>query len=84
MLTGQEAKKVFDDAQNMLNKTIQGKKLKATATIAFYPANSVGDDIEVYDENGTRLATLFGLRQQVKVICIDNYYGFCFSNVGYC
>lgn len=57
---------MFNDAQNMLQKTVKEKKLKASATIAFYPANSVGDDIEVYNEDGTRIATLFGLRQQVR------------------
>ncbi|BFZ11644.1 hypothetical protein BsWGS_14683 [Bradybaena similaris] len=79
-LPGQEAKKVFDDAQNMLNKTIQGKKLKATAAIAFYPANSVGDDIEVYGEDGTRLATLFGLRQQAQKDTADNSPYLCQSD----
>ena len=66
-LSGEEAKKVFDDAKKMLEKTIKEKKLKATASIAFYPANSVGDDIEVYSEDGKKIATLCGLRQQVRI-----------------
>lgn len=44
---GVEAKKLFDDAQVMLKKIIDGKLLRARGIIAFYPANSVGDDIEV-------------------------------------
>ena len=65
---GEEAKRVHADALNMIDKIIGEKKLKATATVAFYPANSVGDDIEVYDEQGNTIATLFGLRQQVKIL----------------
>ncbi|GFO49161.1 methionine synthase, partial [Plakobranchus ocellatus] len=61
---GEEAKRVYNDALNMIKKINTEKRLKATGTVAFYPANSVGDDIEVYDEQGNTIATLFGLRQQ--------------------
>ena len=64
-LIGQEAKKLFDDAQTMLKKIIKNKSLKADGVVAFYPANSVGDDIEVYDSNAEVKAVLYGLRQQV-------------------
>jgi 5-methyltetrahydrofolate--homocysteine methyltransferase len=46
---------------------IQDKTLKAHGVLAFYRANSVGDDIEVYDDNGQVLTVLRGLRQQVKI-----------------
>jgi len=46
---------------------IQDKRLKAHGVVAFYRANSVGDDIEVYDDNGQVLTVLRGLRQQVKI-----------------
>ena len=65
VLSGEEAKRVHNDALNMIKKIIDEKRLKASATIAFYPANSVEDDIEVYDEEGNSCAVLFGLRQQV-------------------
>lgn len=63
---GQEAKKVFEDAQTMLKKIILNKSLKAHGVVGFYPANSVGDDIEVYDSNGEVKAVLHGLRQQAE------------------
>lgn len=52
----------------MLNKVISTGSLKAHGVVAFFPANSVGDDIEVYGENGEVLETLYGLRQQVYLI----------------
>ncbi|RCN28390.1 putative 5-methyltetrahydrofolate--homocysteine methyltransferase [Ancylostoma caninum] len=60
---GEEAKRVFDDAQRWLSKIIGEKKLKANAVIGFYEAGSQGDDIHVF-ENGVKTATLYGLRQQ--------------------
>ena len=67
---GEEAKKVFDDAQRMLKKIVKDKSLKANAVIAFYKANSVGDDIEVYNEDGVLIDTLHGIRQQVNVFVL--------------
>lgn len=63
---GKEAKKLFDDAQQLLDKIIAEKLLTAKAVIGFYPANSVGDDIEVYtdDQRETVLTVLHTLRQQ--------------------
>jgi 5-methyltetrahydrofolate--homocysteine methyltransferase len=65
---GPEAKKLFDDAQHMLKLIISEKRLQAKAVIGMFPASSVGDDIEVYeDESGTKLKTVFHtLRQQTK------------------
>lgn len=49
---GEQAKKLFDDAQKMLNDIIDNKLIEARGIIGFYPCNSNGeDDIEVYDEN---------------------------------
>ena len=63
---GEEARKLFADAQAMLNKIVNEKWLQANAVIGLFPANTVGDDIEVYtDENRTELLTKFHtLRQQ--------------------
>jgi 5-methyltetrahydrofolate--homocysteine methyltransferase len=65
---GVEAKKLFDDAQAMLKKIIAEKWLTAKAVIGIYPANAVGDDIEVYeDEQRSKVKTVFhSLRQQTK------------------
>ena len=65
---GQEAKKVYDDAQRMLKEIIASGSLTAHGVVGFYPACSIGDDIEVYSEKGETLAVLHGLRQQVKYL----------------
>ena len=64
--SGEAARKLYDDAQEMLDRLIEEKWLTADGVIGFFPANAVGDDIEVYtDETRTEvLATLHNLRQQ--------------------
>ncbi len=47
--SGTEAKKLFDEAQLLLKEIIRDGSLEARGIVAFYPANSVGDDIIVYD-----------------------------------
>ncbi len=63
---GEEAKKLYADAQAMLQQLIKEKWLRASAVIGLYPANSVGDDIEVYadESRSERLTTFHNLRQQ--------------------
>ena len=66
---GEEARKLFADAQKMLKQIIDEKWLKANAVIGIYPANATAtDDINVYeDENRTKIKTVFHtLRQQTK------------------
>lgn len=64
--TGEAARKLYNDAQEMLDTLIREKWLTANGVIGFFPANAVGDDIEVYtDETRTEvLTTLHNLRQQ--------------------
>ncbi len=64
--SGETARKLYDDAQAMLDKLIEEKWLTANGVIGFFPANAVGDDIEVYrDSDRTEvLTTLHNLRQQ--------------------
>ncbi|MBI5324514.1 MAG: B12-binding domain-containing protein, partial [Ignavibacteriae bacterium] len=63
---GTEARKLFDDAQKMLEDIIKNKLITSNATIGLFPANSVDDDIEIYsDEKRNGLLTIFHtLRQQ--------------------
>jgi len=63
---GAKAKELFEDAQALLDKIVRGKLLTARAVYGFSPANSVGDDIELYrDESRASLLTTFHtLRQQ--------------------
>ena len=64
-MAGEEARKLFDDAQRMLSDVVNGGLLHCAGVVGFWRANSVGDDIEVYDDDGCVIATLYGLRQQV-------------------
>ena len=66
---GAEAKKLFDDAQTMLKDIIAHKKLSLRGVLGLFPANSVGDDIEVYAEDGERgapRASFYTLREQAE------------------
>jgi 5-methyltetrahydrofolate--homocysteine methyltransferase len=66
-VVGEAASKVFEEAQAMLKKVIEGRWLTANGVIALLPANSVNDDdIEIYtDESRREVAfTYYGLRQQ--------------------
>ncbi|GJF11033.1 5-methyltetrahydrofolate--homocysteine methyltransferase MetH [Mycolicibacterium cyprinidarum] len=64
--SGETARKLYDDAQEMLDTVIKEKWLTANGVIGFFPANAVDDDIEVYtDETRTQVLTrLHNLRQQ--------------------
>jgi len=67
---GGEAKKLFDDADRMLNDIMETKSLRATGVVAFFPANSVGDDVYVFEDDNDRKAppraVFYGLRQQAE------------------
>jgi len=73
---GVEAKKLYDDAQALLKKIVDEKLLQANGVIGFWPANSVGDDIELYtDESRTTvLDTIYTLRQQAEKVKDEPYY----------
>lgn len=73
---GSEAKKLFDDAQALLNKIIKEKILIARGVIGFWPANSVGDDIvlEVEGAGDPQLVTIHTLRQQAEKAKNEPYY----------
>ncbi len=66
---GDEAKRVYDDANVMLDEIIRKKLLRANGVVGFFPANSAGDDIELYtdDKRNAVAYTLYNLRQQVLV-----------------
>lgn len=67
-VVGAEATKLYSDAKAILQKIIDEKWLTAKAVIGIWPANAVGDDIELYtDETRTTvLETIHTLRQQNK------------------
>jgi len=62
---GPEARKLFDDAQAMLQKIVDEGWIKAHGICGFFPANADGDDVIVYDDQRkTERARLLNLRQQ--------------------
>uniref|UniRef100_UPI0028AF48DB methionine synthase n=1 Tax=Stutzerimonas balearica TaxID=74829 RepID=UPI0028AF48DB len=64
-VVGEAATSLFNDAQAMLKKLVDEKLIRARAVFGFWPANQVqDDDLEVYGDNGEKLATLHHLRQQ--------------------
>ena len=64
---GEESRKVFNDAIQMLDRIIEERWLKANAVIGFFPAQSEGDKIYIYEEDEkTVREELVFLRQQVK------------------
>ncbi len=65
---GPKARELFEDAQQLLKQIVDGRLLKAKAVMGFFPANRVGDDIELYtDENRTHVLDVFHtLRQQAE------------------
>ena len=65
-VVGEQASNLYKDAQTMLTKVLRENWLHARAVVGMFPANSVGDDVEIYtDDSRTQvLATLHFLRQQ--------------------
>jgi 5-methyltetrahydrofolate--homocysteine methyltransferase len=65
-VVGEEARKLFADAQALLNKTVANKWLRAAAVYGFWSANSLGDDIVLYtdDTRQHELTRFHTLRQQ--------------------
>eukprot|EP00611_Tribonema_gayanum_P030293 TRINITY_DN837_c0_g2_i1.p1 TRINITY_DN837_c0_g2~~TRINITY_DN837_c0_g2_i1.p1 ORF type:complete len:1283 (-),score=514.30 TRINITY_DN837_c0_g2_i1:218-4066(-) len=65
---GAEAKKLFDDAQVMLNDIVANKRLRLTGVLGMYPANRVGEDVVLYSDasRAEKLATFCMLRQQAE------------------
>ena len=63
---GEQAKSLYNDAQKLLKKIVLEKRFRPRAVLSFWPANSVGDDVEIYtdDTRDNVLARFHFLRQQ--------------------
>jgi 5-methyltetrahydrofolate--homocysteine methyltransferase len=78
---GERARELFDDAQEELSRLVSDGRLRARAVYGFFPANGVGDDVEVYtNEDRAGLVTTFHfLRQQADKgpgepnLCLADY-----------
>ena len=64
--SGPAARKLYDDAQAMLDQMIEEKWIRAHGVVGFFPASSVGDDVELYldDDRSQVHKRLHHLRQQ--------------------
>ena len=67
-VVGQQARELFDDAQALLKRIVAESLLTARGVYSFWPANSTGDDVELYEDDSQqeRLATFHFLRQQMQ------------------
>jgi len=67
-VVGVEARKLFADAQGLLKSILGGKRIRARGVMAFFPAQSEGDDILLYeDERRKKIkARIHCLRQQAS------------------
>lgn len=71
-LTGGEAKRVFYEAQELLNEIVDKSLLKARGVVGIYPAVSEGDDVCILSPDDlSEIAKLYGLRQQVLYIVLE-------------
>ncbi|MBN2893274.1 MAG: methionine synthase [Bacteroidales bacterium] len=74
---GEEAGKIFAEAQQMLDKIISEKWFTANGILGIYPANSHDNCISVYNEETNEFATFNFLRQQekqdTKNLCLSDY-----------
>ena len=66
--TGESARTLFQDGRRLLERIVDQGLLRARAVVGFWPANSVGDDIELYGDDGRSevRAVLHTLRQQME------------------
>jgi 5-methyltetrahydrofolate--homocysteine methyltransferase len=71
----EEAVKLFKSANDLLDRVIAEKRFTPRGVFGFFPANSIGDDIEVYaDDTRSSVKTIFHtLRQQVIKKDTPNY-----------
>ena len=77
---GKEARKLFDDANRLLDRIIREKLLIARGVVGIFPANSVGDDIEIYADESRKkiIAKFFNLRNQEQKT--DNAPNLCLAD----
>ena len=66
---GEEARKLFDDAQVYIKEIIDRKLITAKAVFGLFPAASEGDDVKVYsdtDKHDTKIIFRFLRNQETK------------------
>ena len=71
---GEQARSIYKDAQALLEQIITEKRFRARSAVGLWHANSIGDDIEIYGDDGATIGKLHTLRQQKKKTASDTYY----------
>ncbi len=77
-VVGVEAKKLFADANTMLDEIVSQKSLQANGVVAFYPAVNRGDDVDLSIHENKSTVTFHFLRQQNKKA--QNLPNFCLAD----
>ncbi len=77
---GEQARKLYEDAQVMLDEIIENKMLQANGIYGIWPANSEGDDIVLFEDESrqTEKGRFYHLRQQEAKK--EGLYNFCLSD----
>lgn len=76
-VVGMEAKRLFDDANKMLDEIVNKESLQANGVVAFYEAVNTGDDVDLINAQG-KFASFHFLRQQNKKA--QNLPNFCLAD----
>ena len=77
LLKGEEARKIYEDAQQMLDLIVREKWLHAKGVAGIYPANAIGDSVEIKTENGETIPFHFLRNQEEKE---SGYPNLCLSD----
>lgn len=74
-MVGEEATRLFADANSMLDQLAEGQKITPRGVMGIFPANRVGDDVEIYADEDRRNVLTVGhhLRQQTEKTDFPNY-----------
>ena len=75
-VVGEEARKLFDDARELLRDIVDRRLLRARAVWGFFPAHSTGNDIILYDDDHSKVLTTFHMLRQQRPRSAD---GPCYS-----
>ncbi|MBK7959128.1 MAG: hypothetical protein IPK03_14175 [Bacteroidetes bacterium] len=78
---GSEAKKIYNDANALLDRVIKDNIIKAHAIIGLFPANAVNEDVEVFadEHRSSKISTFHFMRQQTQKqqntpnLCLADY-----------
>ncbi len=77
---GKQARELFNDGERLLGEIVKEKRFRARAVLALFPANSVGDDLEVYsDDSRSEVKGIFHFLRQQKEKEEDGIY-YCLSD----